>query len=131
MRGEDPQHLGNNIRLCPRQGPKSAIRFGHAPTMTHLLSLCQRSTMFFLVAHGWSRQGSSKRRQTGAYRAEDLVGMQDFNVTWEWFGEFWPEKKPRHAKRPSPHTLVTPKVMNIFRDAGVTTFHWIPVLLEE
>ena len=27
--------------------------------------------------------------------------------------------------------LVTPKVMNIFRDAGVDTFLWHPVLVDE
>ncbi|MBK9264695.1 MAG: hypothetical protein IPM54_33545 [Polyangiaceae bacterium] len=67
------------------------------------------------------------------YRVEDLEGMQDFNVTWEWFGEFWPKpkEKKRHAKRPSPGVLVTPKVMNIFREAGVKTFDWTPVFIEE
>ena len=52
------------------------------------------------------------------YRREDLVKIQDFNVTWEWFGE--PEwysegagtmmQGPRH-----PWVLVTPKVMNLLR----------------
>jgi hypothetical protein len=68
------------------------------------------------------------------YRAEDLVGMQDFNVTWEWFGPFWPEDLnrgiySRYAKWPHPRIVVTPKVMNIFRDAGVTTFEWTPVTI--
>ena len=67
------------------------------------------------------------------YREEDLVGMRDFNLTWEWFGEYWPENKERQrgVKRPSPYALVTPKVMNIFRDAGVKTFEWTPVGIEE
>ncbi len=67
------------------------------------------------------------------YRAEDLVGMQDFNLTWEWFGEFWPKpkEKNRHAKYPHPYVFVTPKVMNIFREAGVTTFEWTPVSIDE
>ncbi|MBK9260598.1 MAG: hypothetical protein IPM54_12340 [Polyangiaceae bacterium] len=67
-----------------------------------------------------------------AYREEDLVGMQDFNLTWEWFGEFWPENKEKGfgEKRPSPYVLVTPKVMNIFREAGVKTFEWTPVTIE-
>ena len=44
--------------------------------------------------------------------------MQDFNLTWEWFGGFWPadKKRGRGVKRPRPYVLVTPKVMNIFRD---------------
>lgn len=29
-----------------------------------------------------------------------------------------------------PSVLVTPKVMNIFREAGVTTFEWRPVAIE-
>ncbi len=69
-----------------------------------------------------------------SYRSEDLVGMQDFNLTWEWRGQFWPKPpKNKHAfaKWPRPSTLVTPKVMNIFRDAGVTTFEWAPMFLEE
>ena len=67
------------------------------------------------------------------YLAEDLVGTQDFNLTWEWFGEFWPENKERGfgAKWPSPYVLVTPKVMNIFREAGVKTFDWTPVGIEK
>ena len=68
-----------------------------------------------------------------SYRSEDLVGMQDFNLTWEWRGHFWPKPKEKHAyaKWPSPATLVTPKVMNIFREAGVTTFKWTPMFLDE
>ncbi len=68
-----------------------------------------------------------------SYRSEDLVGMQDFNLTWEWRGQFWPKPKEKHAyaKWPSPSTLVTPKVMNIFREAGVTTFKWTPLFLDE
>lgn len=67
------------------------------------------------------------------YREEDLVGMQDFNLTWEWFGEFWPENKEKRcdANWPSPDVLVTPKVMNIFRDAGVKPFIWTPVSIEK
>ena len=28
-------------------------------------------------------------------------------------------------------TLVTPKVMNIFREAGVTPFEWTPIFVED
>lgn len=78
------------------------------------------------------RRGGHKNFPKSPYREEDLVGMQDFNLTWEWFGEFWPanEEKQRLEKRPSPLVLVTPKVMNIFREAGVTTFEWRPVAIE-
>ena len=71
------------------------------------------------------------------YCTADLVGMCDFNLTWEWFGEFGPEykdpedmRKNRSERRSSPGVLVTPKVMNIFRDAGVTTFQWTPVAID-
>ncbi len=58
--------------------------------------------------------------------------MKDFNRTWEWFGEFWPENKETGIgeKRPCPSILVTPKVMNIFLEAGVKTFAWTPVDIE-
>ena len=78
------------------------------------------------------RRGGYMSRAKKFYREEDLVGMKDFNVTWEWFGEFWPadKEKGRGEKRPYPFILVTPKVMNIFRDAGVKTFEWTPVDVE-
>jgi len=65
------------------------------------------------------------------YREEDLVGMQDFNRTWEWFGIFGPADQTHRLRRSHPRVLVTPKVMNIFREAGVKTFDWIPVGIEE
>lgn len=75
------------------------------------------------------KRGGRRRFSTNPYREEDLVGLQDFNLTWEWFGEFWPEdkEKNRPAKRPDSHLLVTPKVMNIIREAGVKAFDWTPV----
>ncbi len=77
------------------------------------------------------RRGGRMTCPDKPYGEEDLVGMQDFNLTWEWFGDFWPanKEKQRLEKRPSPSVLVTPKVMNIFRDAGVTTFKWTPVAI--
>ena len=77
------------------------------------------------------RRGGHQKFPKNPYREEDLVGMLDFNLTWEWFGDFWPanKEKQRLEKRPSPSVLVTPKVMNIFRDAGVTTFKWTPVAI--
>ena len=78
------------------------------------------------------RRGGRRDFPKKPYREEDLVGMQDFNLTWEWFGWFAPEDKERQRleRWPSPNVLVTPKVMNIFRDAGVTTFQWTPVGIE-
>jgi hypothetical protein len=65
------------------------------------------------------------------YREEDLVGMRDFNLTWEWFGEFRTADHRFGILRSNPDVLVTPKVMNIFREAGVKTFDWRPVAIEE
>ncbi len=78
------------------------------------------------------RRGGRQNFAKNPYREEDLVGMLDFNLTWEWFGEFWPANKEKDIgeKRPIPLVLVTPKVMNIFREAGVTTFDWRPVAIE-
>lgn len=58
--------------------------------------------------------------------------LKEAGVTGISFGEFWPADKERDIgeKRPSPEVLVTPKVMNIFRDAGVKTFRWTPVGIE-
>ena len=78
------------------------------------------------------RRGGRMTIPKNPYHEEDLVGMQDFNLTWEWFGTFWPEnkEKQRGEKRPHPYVLVTPKVMNIFREAGVKTFEWTPVEID-
>jgi hypothetical protein len=79
------------------------------------------------------RRGGRADFPKKTYRDEDLIGMQDFNLTWEWFGGFWPadKEKGRLEKRPRPYVLVTPKVMNIFREAKVKTFQWWPVGIEE
>ncbi len=78
------------------------------------------------------RRGGRRNFAQKPYREEDLVGMQDFNLTWEWFGGYYPADEVRgYGERwPSPDVLVTPKVMNIFRDAGVTTFQWTPVAID-
>lgn len=65
------------------------------------------------------------------YRRQDLNDTRDFNVSWEWTGTFALDKDPRKNDHPSPATLVTPKVMNIFREAGVTTFEWTPIFVED
>ncbi len=50
------------------------------------------------------------------YRREDLANIQDFNLTWEWFGA--PSSVNEHGLGggpPHPRMLVTPKVMNLLR----------------
>ena len=65
------------------------------------------------------------------YRRQDLSDIRDFNQSWEWYGEFKKPDDPRKLRVPRPVTLVTPKVMNIFREAGVTTFEWTPIFVED
>ena len=63
------------------------------------------------------------------YREDDLVGMKDFNLTWEGFGTYLYNGDAADSDFSQPHILVTPKVMNLFRDADAITFKWIPVTI--
>ena len=65
------------------------------------------------------------------YRAADLVGIKDVNLTWEWFGGSKYNGDVSDALFPYPWFLITPKVWRIFRDAGVTGFDFIPVRVVE
>jgi len=65
------------------------------------------------------------------YRRRDLIDIQDVNLTWEWFGPFDYNGDLKKSRFSTPAILVTPKVMNIFREAGVTTFDWIPIFVED
>lgn len=73
------------------------------------------------------RRGGRRITPETPYREEELVDAKDFNLTWEWFGEFGPPDEMHYERRSKPYTCVTPKVMNIFREAGVKAFRWIPV----
>jgi hypothetical protein len=77
------------------------------------------------------RRGGRMSIPRKPYREEDLVGIQDFNVAWEWFGEFRTADHRFGAHRSKPRVLVTPKVMNIFREAGVKSVDWWPVAIAE
>jgi len=77
------------------------------------------------------RRGGRMSKPPKPYREEDLVGMQDFNLTWEWFKIFGPKDDRHSERRSNPDVLVTPRVMNIFREAGVKTFDWRPVGIEQ
>ncbi len=71
--------------------------------------------------------GRGRQRAVGSgrdfhitYRREDLKNICDFNVSWEWFGDFGkfdPDAPDKGASsfRPLPWTFVTPKVMNLIR----------------
>ena len=85
-----------------------------------------------------------------AYRRADLANIQDFNLTWEWFGAP-PDPDPpewlRDAMKlvegtgspaPSghPRVLVTPKVMNLLRgktkkEAKHQGCRFVPIWIEE
>lgn len=65
------------------------------------------------------------------YRRKDLGDIRDFNLTWEWFGSYEYSGNVKDAEFSSPRILVTPKVMNIFREAGVETFQWYPVFADD
>jgi hypothetical protein len=73
------------------------------------------------------RRGGRLTIPDHAYREEDLAGLKDFNRTWEWFDHYLYGGEARHATFAHPRIMVTPKVMHVFREAGVTTFDWWPV----
>ncbi|MBK9260607.1 MAG: hypothetical protein IPM54_12385 [Polyangiaceae bacterium] len=50
------------------------------------------------------RRGGRMSSPDKPYREEDLVGMKDFNLTWEWFGEFWAEDKEKRRSEKAPES---------------------------
>jgi hypothetical protein len=65
------------------------------------------------------------------YRDSDLCDAQDVNLSWENQGFAVLEADLRESLLSSPWFLVTPKVMRVFRDAGVASFDWLPIRVEE
>ncbi len=65
------------------------------------------------------------------YRASDLRDTDDVNMSWENLGFAILEPELRDSLLSYPWTLVTPKVRRVFRDAGVTSFNWLPIRVEE
>lgn len=71
------------------------------------------------------------------YRREDLANIQDFNLTWEWFGA--PPTDNEHGltgRPPNPVVLVTPKVMNLLRaktkkEAKHQGCEFVPIWVED
>jgi len=61
------------------------------------------------------------------YRARDLEDAGDVNITWEEKYEGVIMGNPREWRVPTPWLLVTPKVMRVFRAAGITEFEWVPI----
>ena len=65
------------------------------------------------------------------YRARDVERVDDVNMTWEWFGFAKLQPNLRDSLLSYPWLLVTPKVMRVFRNAGVTEFDWLPIRVDE
>jgi len=61
------------------------------------------------------------------YRIRDLEGAGDVNLSWEAQHKGLVKENPRGCQIPVPLLLVTPKVMHVFRAAGVTEAEWIPI----
>ncbi|TKC99314.1 hypothetical protein [Polyangium fumosum] len=95
----------------PRMSPRSTGIFPYKPCP------CGRSSF----------TGQTEIPLRLAYRAADIAGISDVNVTWEWFGEVKFNGDVNDSVLAAPYFLVTPKVWRIFRDAGVTGFDWIPI----
>ncbi len=69
---------------------------------------------------GRRTSGGDPRDFHMTYRREDLNNICDFNLSWEWFGDFGkydPDAPDKGVSsfRPLPWTFVTPKVMNLLR----------------
>jgi hypothetical protein len=65
------------------------------------------------------------------YRASDLRDADDINLTWENMWMAFPKPELRDSVLSQPWTVVTPKVRRVFRDAGVTSFDWLPIRVED
>ncbi len=65
------------------------------------------------------------------YRASDVRDVGDVNLSWEHQGYAVLEPELRDSLLSSPWLLVTPKVRRVFRDAGVTSFDWLPIRVED
>ena len=65
------------------------------------------------------------------YRAWDLDRTEDVHTTWEWFESWSFDGDVSDALFPYPWTLVTPKVRRVFLAAGVTSFDWLPIRVED
>ena len=65
------------------------------------------------------------------YKASDLRDVDDVNLSWEnmWFASLEPEL--RDSLLSWPWLLVTPKVRRVFLAAGVTSFDWLPIRVED
>lgn len=102
-------------RTLPPMSPRTT-----GLTRNRVCEVCRRN--------GYFRTNEAPTRIV--YRASDLRDAEDVNLSWEnyWFATLKPEL--RDSLLSAPWLLVTPKVRRVFRDAGVTTFDWLPVRVE-
>jgi len=97
-------------RTLPRMAPQTT-GFG----LDRLCKLCERS--------GYAPGGAARI----VYRASDLEGAGDVNLTWETHGWGDLQSDLRSSNIPVPFLLVTPRVRRFFVAAGVTEFLWTPI----
>ena len=64
------------------------------------------------------------------YRASDLRDACDVSTSWENIGFAILEAELSESLLSYPWTLVSPKIMRVLRDAGVTSFDWLPIRVE-
>jgi hypothetical protein len=65
------------------------------------------------------------------YGAADLRDADDVSSTWENLGHAILEPDLRDSLLSYPWTLVSPKVRRVFVEAGVTSFDWVPIRVED
>jgi hypothetical protein len=75
--------------------------------------------------------GTRKAPTRLVYRAADLRDADDVNLTWENLGYAILKPELRESLLSYPWMLVTPKVRRFFLAAGVTSFDWLPIRVEE
>lgn len=65
------------------------------------------------------------------YRAEDIRGAQDVNATWECFGYSILKPDVRDSVIAQPLLVISPKVLKIFMDHGITAFDYYPIRIDD
>lgn len=65
------------------------------------------------------------------YRASDVYEAEDVNMSWENVGYAVLKPDLRDSLLSKPWMLVSPKVRRVLVDAGVTSFDWTPIHVED
>ena len=103
------------VRTLPPMSPRTTGLTRERPC-----AVCRRN--------GYCRMDEEPTRVV--YRTSDLREIDDVNLSWEnyWFAILEPDL--RESLLSAPWLLVTPKIRRVFRDAGVTSFDWLPIRVE-